>query len=149
MSAVLFRGETFYWYESGNVEDVMIRHNHFKHCAYSGSEHAVMYITPRLGKSFDSTEPYDRNIQLVDNIIETFDSRIVIADRAEGLVIKGNKITKTNSGAPLFPDAPLFDLINCKDVQITNNSYQGEFSTAIKADETSKASLKVKGNDGF
>lgn len=149
MSAILFRGETSYWFESGNVEDVLIQNNTFNYCAYSGNEHAVMYITPRLGKAFDVTEEFDRGIKFINNNIATFDSRIVIADRAEGLIIKGNKITKTNSAKALYPDAPLFELINCKNVQIENNTYTGDFKTAIIADEKSKSTLKVKGNKGF
>jgi hypothetical protein len=113
MSSILFRGETFFWYESGNVEDVLIQNNTFNYCAYSGSEHAVMYITPRLGKTFDQTELFDRNIRFINNTITTFDSRIVIADRVEGLVINGNKIIKTGNAKTLYPDAPLFELTNC------------------------------------
>jgi hypothetical protein len=149
MSAVLFRGETFYWFESGNVEDVLIQNNTFNHCAYSGSEHAVMYVTPRLGKTFDSSECYDRGIKFINNEIITFDSRIVIADRAEGMLIKGNKITKSNAAQPLYPDAPIFDLINCKNTTIEDNTYNGEFKTSIKADKKSKATLKLVNNKGF
>lgn len=84
MSSILFRGESYYWFESGAVKDVLIRNNEFKYCAYSGSEHAVMYVTPRLGKNFDSNIIYDRNIRFENNKIETFDNRIVIADRVDG-----------------------------------------------------------------
>ncbi|WP_083634287.1 alpha-1,3-galactosidase-related protein [Saccharicrinis aurantiacus] len=149
MSAILFRGETFYWYESGIVEDVTIRNNHFDYVAYSGSEHAVMYITPRLGKAFDQTECYDRNIVFEDNIIETFDNRIVWADRAEGLIIRSNTIKKNGTQEQLYPDAPLFQLDNCKDVQIIKNKYEGDYKEAVKADEKSAKTLKVKGNKGF
>lgn len=149
MSAVLFRGESYYWYESGSVEDVLIQNNTFNYCAYSGAEHAVLYVTPRLGKRFDTTEIYDKNIRFINNDITTFDSRIVIADRAEGLVIKGNKITKTENDEALYPDAPLFDLTNCKNTVIEGNTYVGKYKTAIKADKKSKASLKMNGNKGF
>ena len=52
MSAIFLRGETFYWFESGNVENVFIQNNRFRDCASSGMEHAVLYVTPRLGKTF-------------------------------------------------------------------------------------------------
>lgn len=67
-----------------------------------------MYITPRLGKSFDETESYEWGIKFINNNMRTFDSRIVIADRAEGLVVKGNKIAKNTTAKALYPDAPLF-----------------------------------------
>lgn len=149
MSSILFRGETFYWYESGAVEDVLIQNNDFKYVAYSGSEHAVMYVTPRLAKSFDTSIAYDRNIRFINNTIETFDNRIVIADRVDGLIIKDNVIKKVNSHRQLYPDAPLFELINCKNIEVTGNKYQGDYPKAFEADEASRKSLKVKGNKGF
>lgn len=149
MSSILFRGETFYWFESGAVEDVLIRNNHFNYCAYSGSEHAVLYITPRLGSGFDKTESYDKNIRFIDNTIETFDPRIVMADRAEGLVIKGNKITRTKAYRSIHPDAPVIDLTNCVGTEVINNIYSGECKQAIKGDKRSLESLTVKGNKGL
>lgn len=149
MSSILFRGETFYWFESGIVEDVTIRNNHFEYIAYSGSEHAVMYITPRLGKTFNQDELYDRNIRFIDNTIKTFDNRIVIADRVDGLLISGNKITKTNKAKSLYPNAPLFELMNCKDVTITKNEYFGDHKNIIEADERSQKTLELNKNKGF
>lgn len=149
MSSILFRGESFYWYESGNVEDVLIQNNHFKYCAYSGAEHAVMYVTPRLAKSFDKTIFFDRNIRFIDNTIETFDNRIVIADRVDGLIIKGNTIIHTPTSEALYPDAPMFELINCTNVEITKNKYKGDNENVLKTDEVSKEKLKMKRNKGF
>lgn len=150
MSSILFRGETFFWYESGAVEDVLIRNNNFNYVAYSGAEHAVMYVTPRLAKTFDVTETYDKNIRFENNTIRTFDSRIIIADRVDGLKITGNKIIQDKSqGKALYPDAPIFDLINCNNVEISNNTYEGVTKNAILADEKSSRNLKIKGNKGF
>ncbi len=149
MSSILFRGETFYWYESGAVEDVLIQNNEFKYVAYSGSEHAVMYVTPRLGKSFDDSMAYDRNIRFMNNTIETFDNRIVIADRVDGLVIKDNSIKKVKSHKQLYPNAPLFEFMNCSNIDVSDNTYDGEFPKAFKLDKKSASSIKVKGNKGF
>lgn len=149
MSSILFRGETYYWFESGAVEDVLIRNNHFEYCAYSGSEHAVMYITPRLGEGFNQTECYDRNIRFENNTINNFDNRIVWADRVDGLIIKENKITKTYDAKPLHPEAALFDFANCRNVQVIDNVYLGDQEKAIVADEATKKSLTVKKNKGF
>ena len=127
MSSILFRGESFYWFESGSVEDVLIQNNHFNYCAYSGSEHAVMYVTPRLGKAYDSSISFDRNIRFINNTIETFDQRIVIADRVDGLTITNNTITHTPTEKPLYPDTPTFDLTNCTNVKISGNTYKGGY----------------------
>jgi hypothetical protein len=149
MSSILFRGESFFWYESGQVEDVLIRNNHFEHCAYSGEEHAVLNITPRLGKSFNQTQTYDHNIRFENNTIETFGNRIVWADRVDGLTISGNKIIQTQDGQPVNSDASLFDFTNCKNVQIDGNVYEGNHKRFVKADSVTKRTIQVKNNKGF
>ncbi|MGQ1909433.1 alpha-1,3-galactosidase-related protein [Marinifilum sp. RC60d5] len=149
MSSILFRGELYYWFESGAVNDVTIRNNYFEYCAYSGSEHAILYVTPRFGKAFNQDELYDRNISFENNTIKNFDNRIIWADRLEGLLVKGNKIFKTNSQKSLHPNAPLFELMNCKDVKITKNDYFGNHKNILEADEVTKKTLEIKGNKGF
>ena len=149
MSAILFRGETFFWYESGAVEDVLIRNNTFEYCAYSGSEHGILYITPRLGAAFDQTALYDRNIRFENNIIRNFANRIVWADRVDGLTISGNQITQTFDEKPIHPDAPLFEFINSRNVEVTGNSYTGNCEKFFVVDEASKKTLKVGKNKGF
>jgi hypothetical protein len=150
MSSVMLRGETYYWFESGNVEDVIIRNNRFVHCAYGGaSEHAILKVSPRLGKSFDQSVQYDRNIVFENNSIETFDNCIVWADRVDGLIIRGNTIKQTTTEKPLYPDAYMFDLTNCKHVEISKNSYEGNLTKFIKADKITKETLKVKKNKGI
>ncbi|WP_324025363.1 right-handed parallel beta-helix repeat-containing protein [Maribacter sp. BPC-D8] len=149
MSSIMLRGETFYWYESGNVEEVIIRNNRFVHCAYGGAEHAVLKVSPRLGNAFDDSITYDRNIQFINNSIETFDNRIIWADRVDGLLIKNNTIKQTTTEKPQYPDASMFDLINCKDVEITNNTYEGNCENVLKADDVSKKTLVFKKNKGF
>ena len=149
MSSILFRGETFFWFESGAVQDVTIRNNLFEYCAYSGAEHAVLYITPRSGGSFDKTELYDRNIRFENNTISTFDNRIVWADRVEGLTIHGNTITQTTDHEARWQTAHLFDLINCRNVEIRENRYQGSHTKFVQADEATSPSLTINNNQGF
>lgn len=149
MSSVFFRGETFFWFESGGVNDVLIQNNTFEYCAYSGAEHAVLNISPRIGETFDQLQFYDRNIRFENNTIHTFGNRIVMADRVDGLIIRGNKIVKTNQGPNLYPDAPIFDLINSQNVRVEGNSYFGDVKKMIKADKKSTGTLVIENNKGF
>lgn len=149
MSSVLFRGESFFWYESGAVNDVLIQNNTFEHCAYSGSEHAVLYITPRLGKQFDASLSYDRNIRFVNNTIRTFGNRVIWADRADGLSVEKNTIIKTYEAPELYPNTPLIELTNCQNTTIKDNSYEGDCKNAIEADDSSRKSLILQKNKGF
>lgn len=149
MSSILLRGETFFWYESGGVKDVTIRNNNFKYCAYSGSPHAILTVTPRLNKSFDKSILYDSNILFENNTIETFDSAIIWADRVNGLIIRNNTIKRTAEAKALYPDRAQFELINCQNVLIEKNLYEGIPVKSLEADETSRATLKMKKNRGF
>ena len=149
MSSIFFRGESFFWYESGAVNDVLIQNNTFEYCAYSGMEHAVLNITPRLGDTFDPSFTYDRNISFVNNTIRTFGNRIVSADRVDGLTIKNNNIVQTNDFPELYPNAPLVELNHCHNIFVEGNNYKGNCKTGIKADEQSSKTLSVKRNVGF
>lgn len=149
MSSIMFRGESFYWFESGAVEDVLIRNNHFTQCAYGGAEHAVLNISPRLGADFNQTDTYDRNIRFEDNTIETYDNRIIWADRVDGLVVKGNTIKQTYEVKPQFPNAPMIDIVNSRNILIKKNVYEGDKKEFIKTDESSKPTVRVYKNKGF
>lgn len=150
MSSIMLRGETFYWFESGNVEDVIIRNNRFEHCAYGGAkEHAILKVSPRLGKSFDQTITYDRNIVFENNTIKTYDNSIVWADRVDGLTIKNNTIIQTTTEKPQFPKNATFQLFNCTNVEITGNSYKGTVTNNLDADKKSSKGIIIKGNKGF
>ena len=149
MSAIQLRGDSFYWYESGAVNDVLIQNNRFVNCNYGGNDSAILYVTPRLGKSFDNTALFDSNIRFENNTIETFGNRIVWADRVDGLTISGNTIIKTKEFAELYPNAPLFDFVNCNNVKVLNNIYTGDCKNIISADEKTKKNLLVSKNSGF
>ncbi len=150
MSAVLFRGESYFWFESGAVEDVVIRNNYFKNAGDCGTKHAALYITPKLGESFDKKVTFDKNIIFEGNTIDSYLPRIVIAESTEGLMVKDNKIICNSDGIAPFPSDPLFDLSNCKDVVIEGNEYIGEEpENVMECDKVSKSTLTTSNNRGF
>ena len=149
MSSIMLRGETYFWFESGAVGDVLIRNNHFNRCAYGGSEHAVLTVSPRIGKEYNQSALYDRNIIFENNTIETFDNRIVWADRLDGFIFRGNKIIQTTSDAVQYPNAFMFDFENCNNIEISNNSYEGTNTKFIKADAVSRKNFVFKKNKGI
>ncbi len=146
MSSIFFRGESYFWFESGIVEDVTIRNNVFEDVAYAGAEHAVLYITPRLGKTFDQTEVFDKNIRFENNTIKTFGTRIVWADRVDGLLIQNNTIEQSIDKPVLHPNRPLFEFMHSNNLVLKNNSYQGDKVMAVKADAHSQKTLKDDGS---
>ena len=150
MSSIGLRGETSKWYESGAVGEVVIRNNTFVDCAHGGTDHAILWVSPKLNKKFDQTEIYDSNIIFENNTIETFNNRLVWADRLDGLIFRNNTVKFTKNSKNQYPKAPLFDFYNSKNIEITNNKVEGfEGEIDVEADKTSQKSLKVKKNKGF
>lgn len=150
MSSIMLRGESYFWFESGAVADVEIRNNLFTNSVYGGTPgHAILNISPRLGKSFDPATFYDRNIRFVDNTIETFGNRIIKADRVDGLLIKGNTIIRTTAEEPLDSGAHIFELENSNHVKIIHNTYKGNNENIIEVDAVTKKTLEFKNNEGL
>lgn len=150
MASIGLRGETFKWYESGAVEDVIIRNNTFVDCAHGGTDHPVLWVSPNLDRKFDQTEIYDRNILFENNTIETFNNRIVWADRLDNLTFKNNTIKYIKTSKNQNTKAPLFDIINSKNICITGNKIEGFINVDfVKTDKSSKKTLKVKNNKGL
>ncbi len=150
MSAILFRGETYFWYESGGVTDVTIRKNYFKNAGDCGSKHAVLYVTPRLGEKFVSKEAYDKNITFENNTIDTYLPRILIAEYVENLKVINNTIIINEEGEAPLGDAPLIDLTHSKDVVVKGNTYKGgKVKQVLKADEYSQKRVDIRRNKGF
>ena len=145
MSAIQLRGDTYFWYESGAVEDVLIQNNKFTDCGNSGVQNAILYVTPRLSKDFDSSVCFDKNIRFINNEITGSNSRVIWADRVNGLTVKGNKVIFNENAANLYPNNPVYELINCKNATIEKNTLSGKKPNNImKADESSSKSLKFK-----
>lgn len=143
MSAIQLRGETLFWFESGAVKDVLIQNNIFENCADCGTRHSVLYITPRLGKQFDQTQTYDHNIRFINNTINSFNPRVIWADRTDGLLVKGNRIIHNTEKEPAFPHDPVYELKNCRNIRIESNQYSGkEPFCLLKADTASQKTLK-------
>jgi hypothetical protein len=149
MSAIFFRGESRFWFESGAVGDVLIQNNRFEYCAYSGLEHAVMTVTPRLGETFDSQKVFDRNIRFQGNRIKTFGDRIIWADRVDGLTISHNTIIQTKDAPEVHPGKPMIDVINSRNVKIEGNTYEGDNPDSVSADAESATTLQLGENKGF
>lgn len=147
MSSIMLRGESYYWFESGAVTDVTIKSNVFEYSVYGGAKnHAILKISPRLGKHFNDHLVYDKNIVFENNTIKTFNNPIVWADRVDGLKIYKNTIIQTKGKEPLSPNEPLFKLMNSTNVTISQNTYVGDVKNLFWLDEKSKETAIIHKN---
>lgn len=69
MSAILIEGDAEGWFESGPVNDVLIRENTFVDCAYNGGPgNAVIAINPS-NSVINANRPVHKNIRIENNLL--------------------------------------------------------------------------------
>jgi hypothetical protein len=127
MAGIRICGDANYWFESGPVEDVIIRGNTFEDLAIGGhNPQAILQIDPIIGKKYRNNGYFHRNILFEENTIKAFDPLIIYALSVDGLTIRNNTIIKTNAYHEIFSELSQFDIQNCKSVIIEDNVYEGK-----------------------
>lgn len=149
MAGIAIHSDANFWFESGQVNDVIIRNNTFIDLCTGGKGNAVIRIHPTIPDISKMTEAFHRNITIEGNTIKTFDRAIVDALSVDNLIIINNKIEQSNSFEPIFPDKPSFLFTACQNVKLTGNSYTGENPANVRFEGDSAKHLTMKNNKGF
>lgn len=148
MAGIRICGDANYWFESGEVSQVIIRKNTFEDIGIGGrAPQAALQIDPILRKDFRAGHYFHRNIVFENNIIKTFDPLIVYALSVDGLTIRNNEIILTQKFKSIFSDISQFDIHHCRNVLIQNNNYKGVYSATIAIDDVEY--LKIDKQKGF
>lgn len=107
--AIEIVADSDYWWESGPVEDVLIRGNTFEHCNFAACGATLVHIGPECGadatgvkssiKSVSATAEIDEDaapvhgkVQVVDNTIIRHSRALLHAHQVAELVFRGNSI---------------------------------------------------------
>ena len=146
-NSILFEGDATYWHESGPVENVIIRNNHFKDFGLVNGNCHILRFTPRVVFDAAPTHYYHKNIIFENNICEVSSRVLVYANSVENLVIKGNTILPSKEYPLSTSKSPVFEFKNSKDVRIENNDYQWAEKATIVTDQYTNVSQKE--NVGF
>lgn len=148
MAGIRICGDANYWFESGEVNKVVVRNNTFEDIGIGGhSPQAVLQIDPILRKDYRAGFYFHRNIVFENNIVKTFDPLIVYALSVDGLVIRNNRIMLTQKYKSIFGDLSQFDIHHCRNLQIYGNVYTGIFSATVATDDVE--SFKIEKQKGF
>ena len=144
MHAILIADDALSWYESGPVKDVLIRGNVFRECGYNSlpGSYAIA-IAPENHEL--TPAPVHRNIRIEKNQFINYNAPVLTARSVEGLTFTANTVSyvrpfadmpgmmnapaaeeampggKTTPPAPARKTAPVFNLVSCRKVVITNN----------------------------
>ncbi len=124
MSAIQIAGDVNNWFESGAVNDVTIRDNTFGDSGYGGARGgSILNIKPEIiDPQLAAGKYFHRNIRFTGNTISCFEQAMVYASGVDGLLFENNTILPDDGFyQPLMPDAPVFEIVNCKGVVVRNN----------------------------
>ena len=89
--AILFECDGSNWYESGNVEDVIIRNNVFDDCGYCCWGNDAICIAPR--KKEAEGKYYHGRIEVSGNRFATGGKNILYANNVKELIVRDNETT--------------------------------------------------------
>ncbi|CAM4299930.1 hypothetical protein FHS16_000614 [Paenibacillus endophyticus] len=123
MSAVFIADDAESWYESGRVQQVSIRDNHFIACG--NERHPVLFVAPE-NTLIQAEQPVHSNIHIENNRFETTDALVLSAKSTHNIGFLNNEIiVKGNQSAfNTLQDAIRFEA--CTAIVLEGNSLNRE-----------------------
>lgn len=149
MHGILIEGDNNKWYESGGVQDIIIRNNTFDNIGFGNGKSYPLYAAPlfrpeqRLGD-----RKFHHNITFSNNTIRSFNGHLVHGLSIKGLTISKNTI-ELSKDYPTGSKLPAVSLDYCEDVVIEKNTFK-KFDFPIKIDQKKNTTkVKIKKNKGL
>lgn len=122
-AAILFEGDSFFWFEQGGVSDCIIRNNVFDNCLFGVWGKAVIDVKAGIQERRDESR-YNRNILIENNTFRIFDEvSLLHAYCVDGLIWRNNTIEKTDAYPPLNKSFKRFDISYSDNVIIDGESH--------------------------
>lgn len=136
-TGIKISGDANYWFESGAVRDVTIRHNTFVDCNYCYPQwgKAVIDIDPEIKDPARFDVCYHRNIRIEHNTFRTFNPAIVRGHSVDGLTFRGNTIERTETYPATEDELHAVHLTVCENVVMEGNVYVHGPATALIGSE--------------
>lgn len=96
--SILFEANGTYWFESGGVNDVVIRNNTFNSCRYSGSNNAIIDCPPRPAE--EENKYFHKKIEVSGNRFILINEAVALFNNAEEIIFKNNEIEYSDELKP-------------------------------------------------
>lgn len=148
MAAIAIAGDMNFWFESGQVTDLVIRDNVFTDCCTGGADQAIIQFEPNILIPEERLTPFHRNISIENNLFESFDKPVIHAFSVQNLVFRNNEVRQTNIFPALFPEKAGIHIEYSSDVSIENNTFKQESPTKLNVDKHSE-NIKLENNTGL
>jgi hypothetical protein len=123
-AAILFEGDSRFWFEQAGVRDVVIRNNTFDNCNFGVWGTGVIEVGSGIADEFRKTSRYNRNIRIENNLFRSFGRLPLLSIYSvDGLTFTGNRLEPTRDyPLPNGKTAPLFAITDSDRVKIEEPS---------------------------
>jgi len=128
MASVYISADAYQWYESGAVDNVMIRGNTFTRPAGP-----VIFVQP-TNQVLDPANPVHHNISVEDNRFDVGDVTVVDAKSVGGFTFTGNTVRRLDGASSPPYSSPLFRFHGSSGIQIAHNQYDKGLNTTVVQD---------------
>jgi len=122
-AAILFEGDSFFWFEQGGASNCVIRNNTFENCLYGVWGHAIIDVKAGLREDKEISR-YNRNILIENNLFRMYDDLTLLnAYCVDGLIWRNNTVEKTDAYPKTGKSNKRFVVNYCDNVQIDGKSF--------------------------
>jgi hypothetical protein len=97
-AAILFEGDSRFWFEQAGVRDVVIRGNTFDNCNYGVWGTGCIQVGSGIADEFRKTSRYNKNIRIENNLFRAFSPLPLLSIYSvDGLTFVGNRLERTRA----------------------------------------------------
>jgi hypothetical protein len=123
-AAILFEGDSRFWFEQAGVRDVVIRGNTFDNCNYGVWGTACIQVGSGIADEFKSVSRYNRNIRIENNLFRAFSNLPLLSIYSvDGLTFTGNRLERTKAyPAPVAGEWEMFKITDSDNVKVEEPS---------------------------
>lgn len=117
-AAILFEGDSFFWFEQGGVRDCTIRNNVFDNCVYGVWGKAVIDVKAGIREDKE-TSRYNKNVLIENNTFRMYDDGTLLnAYCVDGLTWRNNTVEQTSAYPARKDPGKPFKINFCDNVDI-------------------------------
>ncbi len=121
-AAILFEGDSFFWFEQGGVTDCVIRNNTFDNCLFGVWGKAVIDVKAGIREDRENSR-YNHNVLIENNTFRVYDEGTLLnAYCVDGLTWRNNKVEKTNAYPARDKKFKRFEINYCDNVSIDDRT---------------------------
>ncbi|MCX6230750.1 MAG: right-handed parallel beta-helix repeat-containing protein [Bacteroidetes bacterium] len=144
MHAILIADDASSWYESGAVQDVLIRNNKFMECGYnSAPDNYIIAIAPE-NHELQPKSMVHQNIRIEGNTFYIYDYPLISVRSTSNITFNDNTVIWITTFLKAKQnEAASFKFTACENVKLLRNKFKFSFKPSILIEKMKKKELKT------